>query len=41
MRKIKLDPYFHEAYKLILNRCGLLLFQDAKNENDPFAAKNK
>lgn len=41
MRKIKLDPCFHGAYKLILSRCWLLLFQDAKNGNDPFAAKNK
>lgn len=41
MWKIKLDPCFHRAYKLILSRCRLLLFQDAKNENDPFAAKNK
>lgn len=41
MWKIKLDPCFHRAYKLILSRGRLLLFQDAKNENDPFAAKNK
>lgn len=37
--EIKLDPCFHGAYKLILNKFPLL-FQDAKNGNNPFTAKN-
>lgn len=38
--KIKFDLCFHGAYRLILNRCLLLLFQDTKNGNDPILVKN-
>ena len=41
VHEIKPDPYFHEAYKLILSRCQLLLFQDAENGDDTCTAKKK